>query len=81
MSKKRGRPTKGDSPLKVRMGFRIPDEMLEEVEAVCKKKGMRKTDFIILSIRSQLLNQRLKEYHDKKDLEEVPSSFGRIVNF
>ena len=61
MSKKRGRPTKGDSPLKVRMGFRIPDEMLEEVERACKGKGMKKTDFIIWAIRGQLLNLKLKE--------------------
>jgi hypothetical protein len=59
MSKKRGRPTKGESPLKVRMGFRISDEMLEEVETACKERGIKKTDFILLAIQNQLNHQNL----------------------
>ena len=59
MGKKKGRPIKGDSPLKVRMGFRISDELLEEVESACKERGLRKTDFIVEAIKHQLRNQRL----------------------
>ena len=55
MSKKRGRPTKNDSPMKVRMGFRISDQLLGEVEAVCSERGICKTDFIIEAIQNQLM--------------------------
>ena len=54
MSKKRGRPTKNGSAMKVRMGFRISGQMLEHVEAVCSGKGICKTEFIIEAIRAQL---------------------------
>ena len=54
MSKKRGRPTKFDSPMKVRMGFRISDQMLGEIEAFCSERGICKTDFIIEAIKAQL---------------------------
>ena len=62
MSKKRGRPIKGDSPLKVRMGFRISDELLEEVELACKEREIKKTDFIVEAIKHHLRNQRLLEW-------------------
>ncbi len=61
MSKKRGRPTKNDLPMKVRMGFRISDEMLKDVERVCEEYEIRKTDFILLAIENQLKNQKLFE--------------------
>ena len=32
-TRRRGRPLKLDKPLRTRMGFRISDEMLQEVEA------------------------------------------------
>jgi len=41
------------------MGFRISDELLEEVELACKEREIKKTDFIVEAIKHHLRNQRL----------------------
>ena len=44
------------------MGFRISDELLEEVELACKEREIKKTDFIVEAIKHHLRNQRLLEW-------------------
>ena len=56
--KGRGRPFKGSSYLHKRLGFRISDDMLEEMEMICKEQGIRKTDFILRAIENQIQKER-----------------------
>jgi hypothetical protein len=56
--RRRGRPLKHDKPLRTRMGFRISDEMLQEVEILCDKMGVSKTDLILQAIQSYLDQHR-----------------------
>ena len=53
-NRKVGRPLKGNSKLETRMGFRIPNAMLKDVEAVCAEQSLNKTDFILESIEAKL---------------------------
>ena len=46
-----GSPTLG-------MGFRISDEMLQEVEALCEQTGLSKTDLILQAIQSYIDSNR-----------------------
>ena len=57
-TRKRGRPLKLDKPLRTRMGFRISDEMLREVEALCEQTGLSKTDLILQAIQSYIDSNR-----------------------
>ena len=57
-TRRRGRPLKLDKPLKTRMGFRISDEMLQEVEALCKQTGLSKTDLILQAIQGYIDSNR-----------------------
>lgn len=56
--RRRGRPLKHNKPLRTRMGFRISDEMLQEVEAVCDRTGLSKTDLILQAIQNFLDDHR-----------------------
>ena len=56
--RRRGRPLKLDKPLRTRMGFRISDEMLQEVEALCEQTGLSKTDLILQAIQSYIDSNR-----------------------
>tara|TARA_A100001035_G_C27526490_1_gene383315 strand:- start:332 stop:580 length:249 start_codon:yes stop_codon:yes gene_type:complete len=56
--KGRGRPFKGSSYLQKRLGFRVSDEMLEEIEMICKEQDIRKTDFILRAIENQIQKER-----------------------
>jgi predicted DNA-binding protein len=40
------------------MGFRISDEMLQEVEALCEHTGLSKTDLILQAIQSYIDSNR-----------------------
>ena len=53
-TRRRGRPLKLDKPLRTRMGFRISDEMLQKVEALCEQTGLSKTDLILQAIQSYI---------------------------
>ena len=57
-TRRRGRPLKLDKPLRTRMGFRISDEMLQEVEALCEHTGLSKTDLILQAIQSYIDSNR-----------------------
>ena len=57
-TRRRGRPLKLDKPLRTRMGFRISDEMLREVEALCEQTGLSKTDLILQAIQSYIDSNR-----------------------
>ena len=57
-TRRRGRPLKLDKPLRTRMGFRISDEMLQEVEALCEQTGLSKTDLILQAIQSYIDSNR-----------------------
>ena len=57
-TRRRGRPLKLDKPLRTRMGFRISDEMLQEVEALCEQTGLSKTDLILQAIQSYIDSYR-----------------------
>ena len=57
-TRRRGRPLKLDKPLRTRMGFRISDEMLQEVEALCEQTGLSKTDLILQAIQSYVDSNR-----------------------
>ena len=57
-TRRRGRPLKLDKPLRTRMGFRISDEMLQEVEALCEQTGLSKTDLILQAIQSYINSNR-----------------------
>jgi hypothetical protein len=57
-TRRRGRPLKLDKPLRTRMGFRISDEMLQEVEALCEQTGLNKTDLILQAIQSYIDSNR-----------------------
>ena len=70
-NKKVGRPLKGNSKLETRMGFRIPNAMLKDVEAVCAERSLNKTDFILESIETKLAWWRVKK--DMNELSTQPS--------
>ena len=57
-TRRRGRPLKLDKPLRTRMGFRISDEMLQKVEALCEQTGLSKTDLILQAIQSYIDSNR-----------------------
>ena len=57
-TRRRGRPLKLDKPLRTRMGFRISDEMLQEVEVLCEQTGLSKTDLILQAIQSYIDSNR-----------------------
>ena len=57
-TRRRGRPLKLDKPLRTRMGFRISDEMLQEIEALCEQTGLSKTDLILQAIQSYIDSNR-----------------------
>lgn len=57
-TRRRGRPLKLDKPLRTRMGFRISDEMLQEVELLCEQTGLSKTDLILQAIQSYIDSNR-----------------------
>ena len=57
-TRRRGRPLKLDKPLRTRMGFRISDEMLQEVEALCEQTGLSKTDLILQAIQGYIDSNR-----------------------
>ena len=57
-TRRRGRPLKLDKPLRTRMGFRISDEMLQEVQALCEQTGLSKTDLILQAIQSYIDSNR-----------------------
>jgi len=40
------------------MGFRISDEMLQEVEVLCEQTGLSKTDLILQAIQSYIDSNR-----------------------
>ena len=60
--RRRGRPLKHDKPLRTRMGFRISDEMLQEVALVCNHLGIRKTDLILQAMEQFLQKHREQVY-------------------
>ena len=54
MTLKKGRPFKGSEPLTKRLGFRIPNDMLDEMSDICGDQDITKTDFILRAIENQL---------------------------
>ena len=58
MTLKKGRPFKGSEPLTKRLGFRIPNDMLDEMSDICGDQDITKTDFILRAIKNQLQKER-----------------------
>jgi hypothetical protein len=57
-TRRRGRPLKHDKPLRTRMGFRISDKMLKEVEMLCEQTNLSKTDLILHAIQNHIDSNR-----------------------
>ena len=58
MTLKKGRPFKGSEPLIKRLGFRIPNDMFDEMSDVCDDQNITKTDFILRAIENQIQKER-----------------------
>lgn len=61
MTVKKGRPLKGSTPLEKRLGFRIPKHLYDELEFLCEKQGINKTDFILKAIEREIHKDMTKE--------------------
>ena len=61
MTVKKGRPLKGSTPLEKRLGFRIPKDLYDQLESLCERQCINKTDFILKAIEREIHKDMTKE--------------------
>lgn len=76
MGSKRGRPFKGEERMSTRMGFRIQNEMLKDVLAICEDEGISRTDFITRAMEREVC-RCVTNYMEKGISNEVVDAYIR----
>ena len=54
----RGRPLKGEERLDTRLGFRVPNRLLNDIETYCIRNNITKSEFVVSTLEEKFSSIR-----------------------
>ena len=53
-----GRPLKGEERMDTRLGFRVPNRLLNDIETYCISNKITKSDFVVSTLEEKFISMK-----------------------